>query len=445
MRRAGRNLKQSKGRTLLTSLAIAVGAFTLTLSLAVGEGARKYADTLIRSNVDPQSLYVTKEKIKNNNRSNAGLKEYSDNAIEYSGVTYKTLSQKDIEKVQALDGVDSVRPMYVVSAQYVTFEGISKKYSTDITTYNPTVLASVAAGSLPELGKDINKHEAVVPESFADTLGLSSQDLVGKTVTLHLTKAGPRPSDEAIQEAFLSGGSEAVSKLAATETRELSYMIRAVSAKSSTSFSASTALFISDPAAKEASEFLTKGTSRYQQYVAAVAQADIGVNTEKVKAEVQKLNLSALTAVDLQNTIFTIVNLLQGIVTGFGLLALFASVFGIINTQYISVLERTSQIGLMKALGMPRRAISKLFRYEAAWIGLIGGTIGTTVAIVLGLALNPWINATLSLDKGTNLLIFVWWQVLALMFVLILVAILAGWLPARKASRLDPIEALRTE
>ena len=47
IRRAGRSLKHAKGRTLLTSLAIAVGAFTLTLSLAVGEGARRYADQLI--------------------------------------------------------------------------------------------------------------------------------------------------------------------------------------------------------------------------------------------------------------------------------------------------------------------------------------------------------------------------------------------------------------
>ena len=66
MKRAGRNLRQAKGRTILTSLAIAVGAFTLTASLAVGEGARQYADQLIKSNVDPQSVYVTKEKMREN-------------------------------------------------------------------------------------------------------------------------------------------------------------------------------------------------------------------------------------------------------------------------------------------------------------------------------------------------------------------------------------------
>ena len=66
-----------------------------------------------------------------------------------------------------------------------------------------------------------------------------------------------------------------------------------------------------------------------------------------------------------------------------GILALIASVFGIINTQYISVLERTQQIGLMKALGMRGKHVAKLFRYEAASIGLLGGVIGAALALKL--------------------------------------------------------------
>jgi putative ABC transport system permease protein len=99
----------------------------------------------------------------------------------------------------------------------------------------------------------------------------------------------------------------------------------------------------------------------------------------------------------------------------------------------------------MKALGMSRRGIAKLFRYEAAWIGLIGGLIGAGIAFVVGTALNPLITKTLSLGDGNYLLIYVWWQIASLLLALILVAVVAGWFPARKAARLDPIEALRTE
>jgi putative ABC transport system permease protein len=82
---------------------------------------------------------------------------------------------------------------------------------------------------------------------------------------------------------------------------------------------------------------------------------------------------------------------------------------------------------------------------EAGWIGFLGGFIGATVAILVGIPLNPWISKKLDLGAGNSLLIYRPAQIIALMLALILIAMLAGFLPARKAAKLDPIEALRTE
>lgn len=448
LKRAGRNLRQAKGRTILTSLAIAVGAFTLTASLAVGEGARQYADELLKSNINPQTIMVAKDPslFGQNGGVGGGLKDFSESSTQYGGATFKALDAKDLETMRSAPNVESVSPTYLVNAQYVSFQGSNKKFTTDITTYDTNVLASTAAGSLPSIGAQIKDDEIVMPESFIKSISpkASPKDMIGRKVTLHLVKTPSTTEQSDIAVAFAQGGQDAVARLVQSESREAVFTVRAVSAASSTSFTASSALFISENKAKELSDYLSEGTDQANKYITAVAKVRQGQDPQATATYLNSRGVTAKTAKDLQGMIFTIVGILQGIVAGFGVLALIASVFGIINTQYISVLERTSQIGLMKALGMPRRGVAKLFRYEAAWIGLIGGVLGAALAFALGTALNPLITKTLSLgDK--SLLIFVWWQIALLILLLIIVAIVAGWFPARKAARLDPIDALRTE
>ncbi len=148
--------------------------------------------------------------------------------------------------------------------------------------------------------------------------------------------------------------------------------------------------------------------------------------------------------VDTQKTLTQIITVLQGIVLVFGLIAVVASVFGVVNTMYISVLQRTREIGLMKALGMHKNDISSLFRYEAALLGFLGGILGSGVAVALGILLNPVLSKQLGLGNE-SLLDFRFPQIAMLVLALVIVAILAGLLPARKAAGLDPIAALRTE
>lgn len=450
IRRAGRNLRQAKGRTFLTSLAIGVGSFTLALSLAAGQGARDYADNLLKNNIDPQALFIVKDKNITSAGPSSTMQEYSTDLMSSSaatgrGVTIKMMTGDDVTKLQQRSDIEQVVPIYQLSAKYIVFEGSDKKWVAPLTYYDASIVSDVAAGSLPKLGEQIRDDEVLVPKDFVDTLKIAPKDLVGKKLTMTVAQTTAAPTQDEITQAFLNGGNQAVQQLLKPQTKDFTFIVRAVLAPSAMALTSNPRLHVSTNMARQLNDFTHAGSEDGNKFFGVIALAKKDNDPETVKLSIQNDDGYAVqTAKDAQGTLFTFVNILQGIVAGFAMLALIASVFGIINTQYISVLERTSQIGLMKALGMSRRDIAKLFRYEAAWIGFLGGMLGVLLALGVGYFANPAITKALDLGKN-SLLIFVWWQLVILVVSLVIVAIVAGWFPARKAARLDPIEALRTE
>jgi putative ABC transport system permease protein len=171
VRRAGRSLRNAKARTVLTSLAIAVGAFTITISLAAGEGVRQYANNLINSNVNPNALFITAEDSSfSNTASQSSLRVYDPGVTSNDGFTIKQLTQADVDKLNNRNDLESVVPIYSPTVEYVTFGNNLTKFVGSVNTYDSTIINEASSGSLPKQGTSLKNGELVVPSGYVEAL-----------------------------------------------------------------------------------------------------------------------------------------------------------------------------------------------------------------------------------------------------------------------------------
>lgn len=177
-----------------------------------------------------------------------------------------------------------------------------------------------------------------------------------------------------------------------------------------------------------------------------------GFNTTQVAEEIKdKLrkdhnvkeneeDFTVTTPEDIMRTVLSVINLVQVVLTGIAAISLIVGGIGIMNTMYTAVLERTKEIGIMKAVGARNSDILSLFMVEAGLLGTIGGVIGT----VLGLGIAKLVEQ-LALYSGLELLKI---QVSPALLVgalgfSFIVGSISGIMPALRAAKMEPVEALR--
>src|SRR6185369_16117416 len=136
------------------------------------------------------------------------------------------------------------------------------------------------------------------------------------------------------------------------------------------------------------------------------------------------------------------------VLAGFGAIGMIVAVLGIFNTLTISLLERTKEIGLMITLGGRNRDMRKLFIFEAVLLSFAGAVIGIICAIIFGQLINLGMNLV-SQHRGVTerfqLFANPWWLILGLVTFMLLVGLIVVFIPARRAARINPIDALRRE
>ena len=420
------NLWRNKGRTFLTVIAIFIGAFTITLTSAVNSGVNDYINRQLSIfGKENKGVQIVK-KVEMNGIS-GGLKEYKEGETggnqDQSIYSTPSLAKSDIEKLKKIEGLENVKPAENILGDYIEGANGKKFVAGNITSINENTDIKLDI----KAGKDIStKNEAVISQDYIENLGFkNAENALGKTIKMQFSNQ-------------FNG-----------EKKVYDFKISGVMNKSLVQ---NQLTVISNEFKKEILAFQQKNMPEAQKekYFAATATLKPDFRNEEklqmVKNAGDKEKYTITTYADQIKNLTNVVNAITGGLTVFGSIALLAASFGIINTLYMSVRERTREIGLMKAMGLSNGKIFQLFSIEAILIGILGSILGILLASLAGAALNNF--ATANFLKGLEsfeLTKFTLQNNTAITIAIALVSFLAGALPAQSASKKDPIEALRYE
>lgn len=392
LRTAVSNTFRSRARTVLTILAIFVGAFTISLTSALGAGINRYIDDTVSALGVSNVMTVTKRAAGSSTTTDSGdgPRAYNPDAVSSEGSgspammggDIVVMTNDDLATLKDIDGITDVKPAKSISVDFVQFDD-GDRFEASVTSFIPGQTLQLVQGKAPD--NDTTDLQIAIPADYVLPLGFSDDaDAVGSSLSLALTDA-----DDASHtlKAKITGVSEST---------------------------------IGGPGGSA----LTPNT----------ALTDALFDAQSITIEDQ---LGMFTSV-----IDTIVLVLNG----FAAIALVAAGFGIINTLLMSVQERTREIGLMKAVGMGSGRVFALFSSEAAFIGFLGSLVGVVGAMIVGAVVSGTLAETLLADlPGLTLFTFTPGSILLVIVGIMALAFLAGTLPAARAAGKNPVDALRYE
>jgi putative ABC transport system permease protein len=445
-RLALRNLREAVLRTALTALGVSIGIASLVGMVSFGVALQdQVVGSLLRSGVfDTITVTAAPRVAPRNRRPTAANRLRDAMAVRQSGPRVP-LDEDALKKMAALGGVKEVYPDVRVPVE-VRFEEATEfaaAVGVPMSARGQGVFQRITFGGFFPNDSDAT---CLISLEFAGRLtDAKPEDLVGKSVTLAYAAAGT-PGEPA------PGGPLAGLNIQRAEKRFTIAGIVERQAGPGAVAGMFAAIMIPLSKAREMGTYDLSGPQALLRQMAdrrTYASVTVKVNrpqdTEEVEKKVKDMGFSAFSVADLlenQKRAFILLDLLLGLV---GSIALTVASLGIVNTMVMSILERTREIGVMKAIGGSDEDVRRIFLIEAALIGLMGGVFGLFLGWGVGRIINRGANYYLQSQGAptANMFLIPWWLVAGAIGFALLVSLVAGSFPAMRASRLDPIQALR--
>jgi putative ABC transport system permease protein len=384
-----RMFKTRPMRTLLTVLGVGVGIGTVLFLVSLGYGLQNAilsrittADALLALDVNPGTSDLIK------------------------------LDNESLQKISQIEHVEEVSPVITASAQITIEEltGDGIMYAVNPSFFRLSGVDTIYGDLFSE------ENSLVISTAAAQLLNLEPENSVGEKV--FITFFVPKLNEEGVEEVTIVERAEP-------------YIISGVTRDDTESL-----VFV------PLSNVSDVGIDNYLETKVKVSASEHMVDVRNKIMEMGFFVSALADTIEQAKKIFRIIQIILGL---FGMVALIVSAIGMFNTMTVMLLERTNEIGIMKSIGVSRRDVKKLFLFEAMIMGFLGGLGGVVLGYLAGEIANFAMNALAKNFGGQAIDLFVrpLWFLVVIISTSTFIGFLTGVFPARRAGKLNPLDALK--
>lgn len=379
-----KNLISNFKRNLLIILGSSIGIFGISLMFFLSDGIKKYVKKEIDLNINPRLVEVNKNS-------------------DILNISY--FEEKDLDKIRNIDEINKINKGITIS-NLVSIEKDKKYDIMSFSTFNSL------SKNLIKIGKKPKENQIAISKNLAKKLEDDFRDVIGNKYDIYIIEnSKPQIIKEQVEVSGIINDDELMKNV---NYAYISY--------------------------KYLDKIYEKNNAKLKPTVVNI-EVDSDKNVEKVKNILEKKGFSTSNSSKFLNQILNYVDIISFVLIGISSISLIVSSIMILVVMYINVIERTKEIGILRAFGIKVNEIKNIFLIESSLIGLFSGILGIIISSFISLIINK-----ITYNKFEDYFINVSFKYIILSILIsVITSSLAGLKPSEKASKLNTIDSLRYE